>query len=161
MKLNYGVLVLKQGNMKSIVFFLAFLSIPFLANGQLRLITGKVVDEFQFEPIPAVEIQTLDTVRLGNTDIKGNFKIGLPVGTDQLLLSFIGMEWTSIRIPANCNNLEIIMLFDGTYCFMTPRRVIRKRYRIFKNLSKKHYQAHSQGIFTSIVPCVTYIFRKY
>ncbi|MTI24295.1 hypothetical protein E1163_04990 [Fulvivirga kasyanovii] len=145
-----------------VIFLLTlFLLISFLCKGQVRTITGKIVDEFEFEPIPEVRIHNGDTVRLGTTDRNGNFEIELLSGVDELLLSFIGMEWTLIKVPANCNDLEIIMIADGTYDFMTIRKVNRKRYRIFKDLNNKHLQAYEKGIFTSNAPCFTYIFHKY
>jgi hypothetical protein len=147
--------------MRLIILLLTHLFIPFVSNGQVRTIKGKVVDQFRFEPILEVRIQDRDTVRLGTTDINGNFEIELSSGTDELLLSSIGMEWTSIKLPANCNNLEIIMMTDGTYDFMTIRKVNRKRYRMFMDLLNKHRQAYEKGAFTSNAPCFTYIFHKY
>ena len=147
--------------MKLISFFIISLFISFLTNGQVRTITGKVVSEFDFQPIAEVKIQNIDTSQLGTTDLTGSFKIELPIGVDYLLLSSLSMEWTLIKVPANCNTLEVIMIVDGTYDFMTTRKVNRKRYKIFKDLPKKHQQAYSKGIFTSIAPCLTYIFQKY
>lgn len=143
--------------MLSLIVFLN----PLLSNGQVRTITGKVVDEFDFLSIPEVRIQTRDTVPLGTTDRIGNFEINLPSGVDELLLSYIGMEWTSIKVPTNCNNLEIIMMADGTYDYMTTRKINRKRCKRFKNLSNKHREAYDKKIFTSDSPCFTYIFHKY
>lgn len=147
--------------MRPIIFFLTSFLIPFLSNGQVRTITGKVVDEFNFAAIPGIKIQNRDTVQLGITDINGNFIIELPFGTDELLLSSLGMEWTSIKVPPNCDNLEVIMRADVIYDYITMRKINRKRYRLFKELPDKHRQAYEKGIFTSKSPCLTYIFHKY
>jgi CarboxypepD_reg-like domain len=134
---------------------------PLLATGQTRTITGKVIDEFEMTTVPQVRIQNRDTVELGTTDIKGNFKIELPAGTDQLMFSFLGFEWTTVKVPNNCDNLEIIMMLDGTYDFMTKKTVNRKRYKRFKKLNDRHQEAFEKGIFKSKAPCVTYTFNKY
>lgn len=134
---------------------------PFLSTGQTRTITGKVIDEFEMTTVPQVRVLNRDTVQLGTTDINGNFKIELPAGTDQLLFSFIGFEWTIVHVPNNCDNLEIIMMLDGTYDFMTIRTVNRKRYKRFRKLNDRHQEAFEKGILKSNAPCVTYIFNKY
>jgi hypothetical protein len=134
---------------------------PFLSTGQTRTITGKVIDEFEMTAVPMAIIQNRDTLQLGTTDINGNFKIELPVGTDQLLFSFIGFERTTILVPNNCGNLEIIMMPASSYDFMTMRKVNSKRYKRFRKLNDRHQEAFEKGIFKSNIPCVTYIFSKY
>jgi hypothetical protein len=120
-----------------------------------------VIDEYNLEVIPEVRIQNRDTVRLGTTDKDGKFKIEVPSGTDQLLFSWLGMEWTSIKIPTDCDNLEIIMMYGVIYDYVTIGTVNRKRSRRFKDLPNKHHQAFAKGIFTIDKPCLTYIFNKY
>src|SRR5258708_20780740 len=139
-----------------LIILISFL-IPLLSNGQTRTITGKVIDE-NFEAIPEVKIQNHDTLRLGATDNNGNFKIELPSGTDELLLSFLGMEWTSLKVPTNCNNLEIIMMFDTIYDFVTIGTENKKRYKRLRDLPNKHRQAIERRIFSSSTSCFTYIF---
>jgi len=143
------------------IILLTIFATPFLLSGQTRIITGKVIDEYNLEIIPEVRIQNHDTIRLGATDINGKFKIELPSGTDQLLLSWIGMEWTSLTVPADCDNLEIILMYDVIYDYVTIGTVNRKRNRRFKDLPNKHHQAHGKGIFMTDKPCFTYIFNKY
>lgn len=134
---------------------------PFLSTGQTRTITGTVIDEFEMKSVPLVRIQNRDTVQLGTTDMNGNFKIELPVGADQLIFSFIGFEWTTVQVPSNCNNLEIVMILSSTYDFMTIKTVNRKRYKRFRKLNDRHQEAFQKGVFKSVAPCVTYIFSKY
>lgn len=149
--------------MRLIIFLLTLFFVPFLSNAQVhvRTITGKVVDEFNFAAIPDIKIQNSDTVQLGTTDINGNFKIELPFQAHELLLSSLGMEWTSIKVPANCNNLEIIMREEVIYDYISMRKVNRKRYKLFKELADKHRQAFAKGVFTSKTPCLTYVFHKH
>ena len=142
--------------------FLILLSlrfIPLFVNAQ-QIVTGKVVDEFELLPIPAVKISNRDTLVLGTTDLNGDFKVELPQETHALLVSSVGMEWTSIKVPANCNRLEIIMLSDIIYDFVTVQSINRRRYKRFKGLIVKHKEAFTKGVFTSITPCSSYTFEK-
>jgi hypothetical protein len=135
---------------------LLLIIVPILSNGQVT-ITGKVIDEFDLTPIPEVKIQDADTVALGMTDKNGNFEIQLPSGKLNCL-SFIGMERTSIKVPSDCGKLEIIMMVDVIYDYVSGRRLNKKRYRLFTELPDKDHQAFEKGIFTSNAPCFTYIF---
>jgi hypothetical protein len=56
-----------------------------------------------------------------------DFKIDLSNETSELLLSWLGMEWTLIKLSPNCVNVEIIMLVDGTYHYKSHRKVDRIR----------------------------------
>jgi len=134
--------------------------ISFHSNGQTRAITGKVLDE-ELGFMPAVRIQTRDTVQLGTTDKDGNFKIEIPQSADHLLLSWIGMEWATIKLPDNCGHLEIIMLNDVIYDYVSRGTINRRRYKRFKDLPNKHLKAHEKGLFKFDTPCITYIFKKY
>lgn len=147
--------------MRHIIFLSALYFIPFFSNGQVRSITGKVVYESDFVVMPEVKIQNSDTTLLGTTDKNGNFKIEVPSETVDLLLSYIGMEWTSIKVPANCNKLEIMMMVDVVYDYIPINKINKKRFSCFKKLPEKHRQAYKKGIFTSDAPCLTYIFHKY
>lgn len=129
--------------------------------GQTRTITGTVIDYYDIGTIPGVKIQSQDSVLLGVTDSKGNFKIELPAGKDKILLSFLGMEWTVAVIPINCNNAELIMMGSGTYDFMTIRKVNKIRNRIFQKYPEAHRQAFEKGIFKSSSTCVNYVFRQF
>ena len=144
-----------------IIVFLTLSLISFSSIGQSRTIKGKVIYDIDFTSLPGTKIQDSDTVLLGTAGENGNFEIQLPSGTDELLLSFIGMEWTSVKVPKDCNNLEIIITADGTYDFTPARKVNRRRYKLFKGLPNKHRQAYEKGIFSSSTPCGVYIFHKY
>jgi len=143
------------------LILLTFFLTPFLSRGQTRTIIGKVIADLDLETLIQVRILSRDTLQLGTTDMNGKFRIELPSGTDQLLLNFIGMEWTSIQVPPNCDNLEIIMMYSGSYDFATVGTVNRKRSKRFKNLLNQHRQAYEKGIFSNDKPCFEYIFNKY
>ncbi|WP_409014281.1 carboxypeptidase-like regulatory domain-containing protein [Dyadobacter sp. NIV53] len=140
-----------------ILLSLCFISLFVSAQ---RIVTGKVVDEFELLPMPGVRILSRDTLELGTTDLNGDFKVELPQETHALLVSSVGMEWASIKVPANCNRLEIIMLADVIYDFVTVRSINRRRYKRFKSLIVKHKKAFAKGFFTSTSPCSTYTFEN-
>lgn len=146
--------------MKEVFITLSFFIIPFFSECQSRTITGKVVAEYDLTTMPEVMIRTQDTVRLGSTDKDGVFEIEFPVGSNELLLTFIGMEGTYIKVPADCNHVEVIMMDDVIYDYISIQSANRKRYRRFKDLANKHGQANEKGIFSSAFPCFTYVFRK-
>lgn len=135
------------------VLLLTFLLTTYLSSGQTRTITGKVVDEFDLEPIPEVRIQNRDTVLLGTTDKYGDFKVELPGDQRELLLSWIGMEWTSVELSMDCDKVEIIMLVDGTYDYNSSKKVDRVRKERFNEIPKLHSKAIAKGIFTNNLIC--------
>ncbi|TDE09030.1 hypothetical protein [Dyadobacter psychrotolerans] len=126
-----------------------------------RTITGKVINETGLTIITGAKIQSLDRLLLGSTDRSGFFKIELPPGCNQLLINSLGMESMSIAITDTCNYLEIILMNDTIYDFVTSQVANRRRHRKFKNLKNKHRQAGDKGIFTSNIPCVKYMFQEY
>lgn len=120
--------------------------------GQTRTLTGKVIDD-SFRPFPQVWISNADTVLLAKTDMDGNFRINIPLDTKTLIVATVGVEWKIIDVSNSCNNLEIILLPRGTYDFMTPGRVDRRRKRQFATLPTLHRSAFKKGIFKSEEHC--------
>lgn len=143
------------------VLLITFYSIAVLSYGQTRTITGKVIDEFDLNPISEVRIQSKDTVLLGTTDENGNFKIDLSSETNELLLSWLGMQWTSIKLSPGCVNVEVIMLLDGTYHYKSHKKVDRIRKERFNNLTRLHVNAISKGAFINETQCFTREFQPY
>lgn len=136
----------------TICFLMLLLSVCVKIHGQTRTITGRVISE-DLETLPEVRIQNLDTVVLGTTDKEGRFKIGIAPATDELLISWIGMEWKTIQLPANCNQLDIILMYHGHYDFMSARRIDRVRKKRFKKLPELHIAAYEKGLFTTKQSC--------
>src|SRR5690554_3001440 len=116
------------------LFFLIFYS---FLNGQSRTLKGKIISEFM-EPNPGVQIQNLDTLLLGTTDFDGNFSILSNEKAEGLLISYVGLEWLTISLPENCDYLEIIVFEDGTYDFMSERKIDRIREKRFNKLPELH-----------------------
>lgn len=145
--------------MKSKLLLLFFL-LSFFVNAQTRKINGKVIGEYSLETIPDINILTADTVLLGKADRNGNFKVELPDGADQLLLSGLGWDWTFIKIPEGCVNLEIIILHAPRSDFMSAKKVNKDWNKRLKDRENQHRQAHKKGIFISDVPCMKYVSGK-
>jgi hypothetical protein len=134
------------------ILLLTLIEISFSLCGQTRTITGKVIDEY-FDNLPGVRIQSSDTIQLGTTDIDGEFKIEIPINTDSLLFSFIGMEWIPIKLTSNCDRLEIVMMVYVLYHDKSGKQIDRLRKKRFDDLSEIHSTAFNKGQFLSDKPC--------
>jgi hypothetical protein len=141
------------------VLLLTLLLTSSLSNGQTRTITGKVIGE-DLGSIDDVQIHIQGTVRLGATDKEGNFKIDLPTGTDILLFIYLGMELTSVKVPQDCNNLEIIMMMQG-YSEESSRKVDEKRKKSFDYLPQLYSKAVASEIFSRETQCFIRDFEPY
>ena len=146
--------------MKSLLTFFVLLFSLSVVNAQTKIITGRVINE-DLEPLPNARIHDMDTTILGSTDLKGYFKMEVPSEANQLLLGAIGMEWTSVKIEEECQNLEIIVMLHVIYDFISAESEKRKRKKRFKQLPKKHKEAYEKGLFKSSNPCVCYVFAEY
>jgi hypothetical protein len=145
-------------NLLSLIFILLFSSI--LSAQESRTITGRIISE-DLEPIPMAIIYSVDTIQLGITDINGYFNIEIPVRLKELLIGFVGMEWTSIVMTDKCQNLELIMMVKVIYDFISIKKINKKRFKRFKELPNKYLHAYEEGIFRSSSPCVSYVFKRY
>ena len=103
----------------------------------------------------------MDTTLLGVADMEGYFEIEVPYQTRELLLGYVGMEWTTVKLEENCDNIEMIIMNAVIYDFMTIEKINKKRCKRFKNLPKVHSKANEQGLFETKEPCVHYIFKKW
>lgn len=129
-------------------------------NGQTRTIIGRVISE-DLEALPEVNIQNIDTLLLGKTDIDGRFKINIPQKTDKILFSWIGMEWTEIKLQNDCDTLEVVMMYDAIYDFMSSKKSDRLRKKRFNELPKHHSDAVKKGLFKNYDICYERFFKPY
>lgn len=136
-----------------------FLFIGMRLNGQTRTITGRVVSE-DLEALSDVHIQNSEKLLLAKTDSEGRFKISIPQGTDKLIFSWIGMELTEIKLHDKCDTVEVVMMYDGTYDFMTLKKVDRLRKRRFDDLPNLHSEAVKKGLFKNNSICYERVFRE-
>ncbi len=129
-----------------------FLLFSFNVSGKVRIVSGKVIDE-SFMVIPQAIIYGSDTLLLGITDFNGEFKIKIPIGTKSLRIGGVGYEWTLVNLTDSCNELEVILMNNASYDFMSLKKVDRLRMKQFKKLPKLHLEAYQKGIFTTDKPC--------
>lgn len=123
-------------------------------------IKGRIISE-DFELLPGVKVFNMDTTILGSTDLDGYFEAEVPIGTNELLLGLVGMEWMTVKIEGDCTTLEMIMMTSVIYDFIPIKKINRKRCKRFRRLPKRHFEAYEQGIFTTSTPCISYIFKDH
>ncbi len=140
-------------NVKLIFIFIAIL---FLFDttlcGQTRFIQGRVISQ-DLEPLADVHIQNKDTILLSKTDINGRFKIEIPKQTQTLILSWVGLERAIIKLKSDCDSLEIIMQYAGTYDFMSSKKIDKQRLKQFNKLPDLHLLAYNKGLFSNETIC--------
>jgi len=129
-------------------------------NGQTRTIIGRVISE-DLESLPMLDIRNSDSLLLGKTDMDGRFKISIPQETDSLLFRYLGMEWTDIRLKKECDTIEVVLMYDAIYDFMTSRKIDRLRKKRFDNLPNIHSDAVNIGLFESNNICYDRDFEAY
>jgi len=131
------------------ILILAVLLFNLNLNGQTRTIIGRVISE-DLEPLPGLDIESINNISLGKTDMDGRFKISIPKETDSLLFRYVGMEWTDIKLKNECDTIEVVLMYDAIYDFMTSRKIDRLRKKRFDNLPKIHSDAVKNGLFENI-----------
>jgi hypothetical protein len=120
--------------------------------GQTRTITGTVISE-DLDIITGARIQNKDRVLIGTTDINGKFIIEVPTEVDTLMIGSIGMKWKSIKVPINCSNLEIILMCNVIYDFMSERKIKLDIIKQEKKLPEIRRKAFQMKIFKTEQPC--------
>ncbi|MEP5611547.1 MAG: hypothetical protein ABJP45_04825 [Cyclobacteriaceae bacterium] len=150
---------MKRGK-RVFILLVTILSIGVSAAQETKTLTGRIISE-DLEILPKAMIYDMDTTLLGSTDLDGYFKLDIPVQANELLLGYVGMEWTSVKIQQSCEKLEMVIMYAVTYDFTTAKKIKKKRYKRFKQLPKKHSEAYELGIFTTSSPCVNYVFSEY
>lgn len=93
--------------------------------------------------------------------MNGEFFISFPPDADTLTLGTVGFEVMRIKVPANCDRLEIILMGNSTYDFMSREEINWDRKRRYKKISVMHKEACAKEIFTSDAPCFKYVFTRY
>lgn len=130
-------------------------------KAQDSILKGRVISE-DLEVLPEVKIINHKNDKLlGITDSEGRFEISIPNGVSKLNISFIGMEPTIIELSNNCDSLEVVMMIESNYDFMSLKKVDRLRRRRFKKLPELHKEAFEKGIFNTEKPCYTQEFIPY
>ena len=125
-----------------------------------KTLTGRILND-RLETVPRANIYARDTTVIGTTDMDGYFKIDVPSNTNTLIFAFVGMEWTTVKLSADCSNFEVILLLASSYDFMSVRRVNRQEFKRFKHLPQIYQEAYEKGLFKSRIPCASPIFTKW
>src|SRR5689334_20951745 len=97
-----------------LLIFCAILLVRTGAFSQTHTLTGTIIDA-QFYPVNNVGIFNIDTVLLTTSDYHGKFIVSVPIGTKYLIIASVGMEWKKLELTDSCNNLDIVLLPNGTY----------------------------------------------
>lgn len=144
----------------SIILILTILFFNLNLNGQSRTIIGRVISE-DLEPLQGLDIENSDKLLLGKTDMNGRFKISVPQGTDSLLFRYVGMEWTDIRLKKDCDMVEVVIMNDVIYDFISLKKVDRLRKKRYDNLPKLYSDAVKNGLFEKNNICYERAFKEY
>lgn len=123
-------------------------------KAQDLVLKGRIISE-NLGVLPEVKITNNENELLGITDIEGRFEISIPNEVLKLNVSLVGMEPTIIELSGNCNFLEVVVMIDAIYDFMSSKRVDRLRMKRFKKLPELHKEAFEKGIFKTNKACYT------
>jgi hypothetical protein len=139
---------------KLIITFIAIMVSAGSLYSQNKTIKGRVISEF-FDTLSFVSIMINDTVRVGRTDLKGFFKVDIPVSEKKISFRCVGMESTTVEIADTCTEVEIVMMVSFTYDFKTLKKVDKLRMKRFNKLPALHKEAFVKGIFKTETACYT------
>ena len=134
------------------IFLLFLFSINFNESYGQRNIKGRVIDDNLDELIGA-PIFDEGKNSLGETNQNGFFDITIPKESNKLAFAYIGYEFANIELSDSCNYIEVILLPDAHYDFMSNREVDRLRKKEFDKLPQLHLNAVKKGIFTNETLC--------
>jgi hypothetical protein len=138
------------------LFILSFIS--FSIFGQ-KSISGRVIGEYLDIPFE-VFIHDKDSNLLGKCDFDGYFKIELPSSSNELYFSGIEFERTKIVVNTECNYLEVILLNQAIYDFISLNKIDRLRKKSFKKLNDIRQQAVKEKLFEYDAACYTQEFES-
>ena len=147
--------------MKRTLTTLLFTFLIQLSFGQNAIsIHGKIIDE-SFTPFPGVSI-IVDEKVVSATDFDGKFQIEINKNVQKIVFQFTGMEPLTVILKEDCNNLEIVLLNEGScYLGASLQKVNRIRKRKFDSRKKLHKDAYEKGIFSTETFCGEFQFKPY
>jgi len=98
--------------MKKLFLFLAvlFLSIAAFSQSAVFYISGKVIDAVTKAPMQSASVFAQNTTQGTVTDAEGNFRIGLPNGGYDLVITYTGYQTESRRVSAGDANDKPLMI---------------------------------------------------
>jgi hypothetical protein len=145
--------ILKPNTLKSnLIFFITLFLCLSTTFGQ-QTISGRIIAE-DLEIGTPITVYDKDTLEIGKTDINGYFEIELQKDHEKLIFAGIGYEWTKIELPKDCESLELILFYQGSYHYKSNRKVDRIRKRRFDKISELHLKAYNNGLFKTKKSCL-------
>lgn len=139
--------------MKKLLIILVGISFSIITLfSQTKTIKGRVISEY-LEILPVVSILINDTIEVCKTDANGFFQFNIPKAEKKIRFRLLGMEPTVIVLKEKCDNIEVVMMVDYIYDFISLKRVDRIRRKRYMNLPKVHKQAFEKSIFKTECAC--------
>lgn len=127
---------------------------------QNKTISGRVITE-NFEIYPFTVIAIDDTVKVGKTDLNGFFQIEIPISVKTIHFMNVGMEIASVTLADNCKEVEVVMMDDVIYDFMSLKKVDKRRKKRFRRLPAIQKEAYNKGVFKIVNACYKQEFIPY
>ena len=118
-----------------------------------RNVKGRIIDDSLDGIMGAQIIDKNNNVGLGQADSGGFFNIAIPNGINKLGFIQLGYEFANIEVSDSCNYIEVILLPDTHYDFMSSRKIDKLRKKEFDKLQQLHLNAFGKGIFTKETVC--------
>ena len=135
------------------MFLIALFSISaYNLYPQIKIISGRIISD-DLAPASGISIFINDSIEVGITDMEGFFKISINKNIKEIKFIGFGLEPAIIELVDNCDIIEIVMMYAGSYDFISLKKADRKRRRKFKKLPKTHKLAYEKGIFKTRKPC--------
>ena len=147
--------------MKKILIIFIVLSVSTCSlYSQNKTIKGRVTDD-NLEILPYVSIVINDTVKVGETNVDGFLQVKIPDSVKIITFLYIGFEPKTIELVGQCDEVEVIMMSDVIYDFMTLKKINRLRKKRFNELPTIHKEAFLKGIFKTEKACYKQEFIPY
>ena len=147
--------------MKKILIIFIVLSVSTCSlYSQNKTIKGRVTDD-NLEILPYVSIVINDTVKVWETNVDGFLQVKIPDSVKIITFLYIGFEPKTIELVGQCDEVEVIMMSDVIYDFMTLKKINRLRKKRFNELPTIHKEAFLKGIFKTEKACYKQEFIPY
>jgi hypothetical protein len=127
---------------------------------QGKLIKGRIIAE-NLENLPYASILINDNFEVGKADVNGYFEINIPFKEQKIIFIYLGMEVANIDLEYKCNEIEVILMDNVIYDFMSLKKIDRLRKKRFKRLPRLHKKAFEKGIFKTPDACYKQEFIPY
>jgi len=139
------------------IFIILILFLNLSSFSQTKILTGIVIiDDLSTVPFALIQVPGSDFKT--ETDINGKFKIEVPIKTDSLIISQLNFERKYIILNDSCNNLEVTLMYYGTYHFANQVHFKRYRKKRLEKMYNIHKNAFKNGLFLNEKPCYETIF---